>query len=60
MKWKRASLMKNPEKRAYFIENCPKLGLNPQMNTTFDWLEADDRESFRRKSDGNGLIFTKL
>ena len=44
------SLMKNPEKRAYFMENCSKLGLNPQMNTTFDWLEADDRESFRRKS----------
>jgi hypothetical protein len=44
------SLMKNPEKRAYFIQNCSQLGLNPQMNTTFDWLEADDRETFRRKS----------
>jgi hypothetical protein len=44
------SLMKNPEKRAYFIESCSALGLNPQMNTTFDWLEADDRASFRRKS----------
>ena len=44
------SLMKNPEKRAYFIEDCTRLGLNPQMNTTFDWLEADDRESFRRTS----------
>ena len=44
------SPMKNPEKRAFFIENCSKLGLNPQTNTTFDWLEADDRESFRRKS----------
>jgi len=44
-----ASMMKNPEKRGYFIENCHKLGLNPEMNTTFDWLEADDRESFRRK-----------
>ena len=44
------SLMKNPEKRAYFIEDCSRLGLNPEMNTTFDWLEADDRESFRRKS----------
>ena len=42
------SLMKNPEKRAYFIEDCSRLGLNPQMNTTFDWLEADDRSSFRR------------
>jgi len=45
-----ASLMKNPEKRAYFIKACSELGLNPQMNTTFDWLEADDRESFRRRS----------
>jgi hypothetical protein len=44
------SLMKNPEKRSYFIQNCSELGLNPQMNTTFDWLEADDRESFRRNS----------
>jgi len=43
------SLMSNPEKRSYFIESCSHLGLNPQMNTTFDWLEADDRESFRRK-----------
>lgn len=44
------SLMKDPEKRAYFIESCAKLGLNPHMNTTFDWLEADDRESFRSKT----------
>ena len=43
-----ASLMKDPKKRSYFIENCYHLGLNPQMNTTFDWLEADDRETFRR------------
>lgn len=41
------SLMKDPEKRSYFIESCSTLGLNPQMNTTFDWLEADDRSSFR-------------
>ena len=45
-----SSPMKNPERRAHFMENCSKLGLNPEMNTTFDWLEADDRESFRRKS----------
>jgi hypothetical protein len=43
------SLMKNPEKRSYFIESCSKLGLNPETNTTFDWLEADDRASFNRK-----------
>ena len=45
-----SSPMKDAEKRPHFIEECSRLGLNPQMNTTFDWLEADDRESFRRKS----------
>ena len=40
------SLMKNPEKRAYFIENCHRLGLDPEKTTTFGWLEADDRASF--------------
>jgi hypothetical protein len=41
------SLIQNPEKRAFFIENCTKLGLNPEKSTTFDWLEADDRASFK-------------
>jgi hypothetical protein len=45
-----ASLMKNPEKRSYFIEECSRLGLNPSMNTTFNLLEADDNETFRRNS----------
>ncbi|MGD0253384.1 MAG: DUF5069 domain-containing protein [Verrucomicrobiota bacterium] len=44
------SMMKNPEKRAYFIEECTKLGLNPEKSTTFDWLEADDRASFKSKA----------
>jgi hypothetical protein len=44
------SPMKNPEKRAYFMENCSKLGLDPEKSTTFDWLEADDRASFNHKS----------
>lgn len=43
------SPMKNPEKRAYFTENCAKLGLNPEKTTTFGWLEADDRASFAPK-----------
>lgn len=43
-----SSLMKDPEKRSYFVESCSTLGLNPRMNTTFDWLEADDRSTFRR------------
>ena len=45
-----SSLMKNPATRSYFIESCAALGLNPQMNSTFDWLEADDRKTFRRKT----------
>jgi uncharacterized protein DUF5069 len=49
-----SSPMKNPERRAYFIENCQKIGLNPQTNTTFDWLEADDRASFSRFSRKSG------
>ena len=40
------SLMKNPDKRAYFIESCQKLGIYPETSTTFDWLEVDDRASF--------------
>jgi hypothetical protein len=41
------SMMNNPEKRAFFIEECKKLGLNPEKSSTFDWLEADDRASFK-------------
>jgi hypothetical protein len=43
------SMIKNPEKRAFFIEECKKLGLNPEKSTTFDWLDADDRASFKNK-----------
>ncbi len=42
-----SSPMVNPDRRASFIENCTKLKLNPETNTTFDWLEADDRHSFQ-------------
>ena len=45
-----SSPMKNPEKRGHFIENCTKLGLDPKKSTTFDWLDADDRASFKNKS----------
>ena len=41
------SMMNNPEKRAFFIEECKKLGLDPETSSTFDWLEADDRASFK-------------
>ena len=45
-----ASPMKNPERRAHFMENCAKVGLNPETSTTFDWLEADDHESLSHVS----------
>lgn len=41
-----SSPMANPERRESFIENCHKVGLDPDKNTLFDWLEADDRASF--------------
>jgi hypothetical protein len=44
------SMMRNPEKRACFMESCSRLGLNPETTSTFDWLEADDRASFSRKA----------
>jgi hypothetical protein len=43
-------MMKNPEKRAFFTEECKKLGLDPEKSSTFDWLEADDRASFKSKA----------
>ena len=43
-----SSPYKNPEKRDYFIDQCTRLGLNPVTNSAFDWLEADDRASFRK------------
>jgi len=39
-------LYNNLEKRASFVEECHKLGLNPAHTTLFEWLEADDRVSF--------------
>ena len=44
------SMMKNPEKRAFFTEECKKLGLDPEKTSTFDWLEADDRASFKSRA----------
>ena len=41
------SPIRNTEKRSRFVENCKKLGLDPETSTTFDWLEADDRASFK-------------
>jgi hypothetical protein len=41
-------MMKHAEKRAFFTEECKKLGLDPEKTSTFDWLEADDRASFKK------------
>lgn len=44
------TLMNDPKKRASFVENCAKLGLDPGKSTLFDWLEADDRASFAKNA----------
>lgn len=41
------TMMKVPEQRAQFIKSCSRLGLDPEKNSTFDWVEAEDREAFR-------------
>jgi hypothetical protein len=40
------SLYNNLEKRAYFVSECERLGLDPKRTTMFEWLEADDAASF--------------
>lgn len=50
-KWSEAtsagSLYTIPEKRDYFSTECKKLGLDPAETTTFDWLDADDKDSYK-------------
>ncbi len=41
----RATLLDNPEKQDYFIEECQKLGLDPERTSIFTWLETDDKAS---------------
>jgi hypothetical protein len=41
----KATMMDDPEKRDFFIEECQKLGLDPEKTSVFDWLEADDKAS---------------
>ena len=40
------SPMKDPERRASFVADCQRLGINPEECTTFDWVEATDRATF--------------
>ncbi|SDU04944.1 protein of unknown function [Verrucomicrobium sp. GAS474] len=49
--------IENPERRADFIANCGKVGINPETSTLFDWLEADDIATFRPKAEHTRLIF---
>jgi hypothetical protein len=44
----KATMHGDPEKGAWFDEECRKLGLDPAKATVFDWLEADDRASSAR------------
>jgi hypothetical protein len=38
----------NEEHRDWFVGTCEELGLDPKTTTLFDYLEADDRASFKR------------
>ena len=37
----------DPEKKDWFAEECGKVGLKPESSTLVDYLEADDRVSFK-------------
>ncbi len=37
----------NPEKSTWFKGECARLSLDPETTTLFDYLEVDDRESFK-------------
>jgi hypothetical protein len=38
----------NADHRDWFVGACEKVGLDPKTTTLFDYLEADDRTSFKR------------
>ena len=38
----------NPEKKEWFEDVCKETGVDPAKNTLFDWLEADDKASFKK------------
>ncbi len=37
-----------PEKKDWFVGECAKVGLKPEASTLFDFLEADDAQSFKK------------
>ena len=38
----------NPEKREWFEEQVKAYNLDAAKTTLFDWLEVDDRESYKK------------
>lgn len=38
----------NPENKEWFEGECARLGLSPERTTLFDYLEADDRDTFSK------------
>ena len=38
----------DPEGREWFAGECARLGLKPETTTLFDYLEVDDRDSFKK------------
>jgi hypothetical protein len=42
------SLISDPEKKEFFIQECRKIGVDPYKSSLFDWLEADDKVSFKK------------
>lgn len=42
------SFYNNPEKREWFIGECKKVGLDPAKATLFQYLDADDKASYKK------------
>jgi hypothetical protein len=38
----------NPERRDWFAEQVQPYGMDPAKTSLFDWLERDDRESYKK------------
>ena len=38
----------NPEKREWYVEQLKPLGLDPKTTPLFDWLETDDKVSYKK------------
>jgi len=43
-----ANPYENPEKRDWFVEQVSVYKLDPKTTTLFDWLDVDDRESYKK------------